>query len=66
MLASFPNVDYKDQKIDVTDVTARPVLLVATKAKRSLDDVADATDTAMKQIEAVDEEGRPLGGGSAS
>ena len=24
MLASFPNVDYKDQKIDVTDVTARP------------------------------------------
>jgi len=53
MLASFPNVDYKDQKIDVVDVTARPVLLVATKAKRTLDDVAEATDTAMKQIEAV-------------
>ena len=53
MLASFPNVDYKDQKIDVVDVTARPVLLVATKAKRTLDDVAEATDTALKQIEAV-------------
>ena len=53
MLASFPNVDYKDVKIDVADVTAKPVLLVATKAKRTLDDVAEATDTAMKQIEAV-------------
>jgi hypothetical protein len=53
MLASFPNVDYKDQKIDIVDVTAKPVLMVATKAKRSLEEVADATDTAMKQIEAV-------------
>ena len=53
MLASFPNVDYKDVKIDVADVTSRPVLLVATKAKRTLDDVADATDTAMKEIDAA-------------
>ncbi|HEY6984913.1 MAG TPA: SRPBCC family protein [Rhodanobacteraceae bacterium] len=53
MLASFPNVDYKDQKIDIIDVTAKPVLLVATKAKRSLEEVADATDTAVKQIEAI-------------
>ncbi len=53
MLASFPNVDYKDQKIDVADVTARPVLVVATKAKRSLEEVADATDTAVRQIEAA-------------
>ena len=53
MLASFPNVDYKDQKIDIVDVTARPVLLIATKAKRSLEDVADATDAAVRQIEAV-------------
>ncbi|HVZ21381.1 MAG TPA: SRPBCC family protein, partial [Vicinamibacterales bacterium] len=53
MLATFPNVDYKDQKIDVVDVTAKPVLLVSTKAKRTLDDVAEATDTAMKQIEAA-------------
>jgi len=42
MLASFPNVDYKDQQIDVTDVAAKPVFIVATKAKRSLDDVAEA------------------------
>ncbi|HVT33571.1 MAG TPA: hypothetical protein VHE32_13050 [Rhodanobacteraceae bacterium] len=53
MLASFPNVDYKDVKIDVADVTAKPVLLVATKAKRTLDDVAEATDNAMKEIEAA-------------
>ncbi|HKE49618.1 MAG TPA: hypothetical protein VKB52_16245 [Rhodanobacteraceae bacterium] len=53
MLASFPNVDYKDVKIDVADVTAHPVLIVATKAKRTLDDVAEATDTAVKEIEAV-------------
>jgi hypothetical protein len=53
MLASFPNVDYKDQKIDIADVTAKPVLIVATKAKRTLDDVAEATDTAMKEIEAA-------------
>lgn len=50
MMASFPNVDYKDQKIQVVDVAARPILFVATKAKRTLDDVAEATDTAMKQI----------------
>ena len=59
MLASFPNVDYKDQKIDIADVTAKPVLVVATKAKRSLDEVAEATDTAMTEIEAVAEEDRP-------
>lgn len=53
MLASFPNVDYKDQKIDIADVTARPVLIVATKAKRSLEEVAEATDTAMAEMEAV-------------
>lgn len=53
MLAGFPNTDYKDQKIDVVDVTSKPVLLVATKAKRSLDEVADATDAALAEIEAV-------------
>lgn len=53
MLAGFPNTDYKDQQIDVADVTARPVLLVATKAKRSLDEVAEATDAALAEIEAV-------------
>jgi uncharacterized protein YndB with AHSA1/START domain len=53
MLASFPNVDYKDQQIDVTDVASKPVFIVATKAKRSLDEVAEATDTAVKEIEAA-------------
>jgi hypothetical protein len=53
MLASFPNTDYKDQAISVVDVAARPVFLVATKAKRSLDDVAEATSNAMAQIEAA-------------
>lgn len=53
MLATFPNVDYKDQKIDITEVTAKPVFLVRTKAKRSLEEVADATDTATKEIEAA-------------
>ncbi|MGA9341668.1 MAG: hypothetical protein WBV61_04975 [Rhodanobacteraceae bacterium] len=53
MLASFPNVDYKDQQISLTDVTAKPIFLVSTKAPRTLDDVASATDAAMNQIEAA-------------
>ncbi|MET0226439.1 MAG: hypothetical protein ABW187_08375 [Dokdonella sp.] len=53
MLAGFPNTDYKDQKIDIADVTAKPVFLVATKAKRSLDEVADATSTALTEIDAA-------------
>jgi hypothetical protein len=53
MLAGFPNVDYKDQKIDPVDIPAKPVFLVSTKAKRSLDEVAAATDTAMAEIEAA-------------
>jgi len=53
MLAGFPNTDYKDQQIAIVDVAARPVFLVNTKAKRTLDDVAEATSTAMSQIEAA-------------
>ena len=53
MLAGFPNIDYKDQKIDAVDIAAKPVFLVATKSKRTLDDVADATNTAVTQIEAA-------------
>jgi uncharacterized protein YndB with AHSA1/START domain len=53
MLASFPNTDYKDQAISVVDVPSKPVFLVATKAKRTLDDVAEATSNAMAQIEAA-------------
>lgn len=53
MMAGFPNVDYKDQQIAVTDVAAKPVFLVATTAKRSLDEVADATNTALTEIDAA-------------
>lgn len=53
MLAGFPNTDYKEQDIQVVDVAAKPVFLVNTKAKRSLDEVAEATETAMAEIEAA-------------
>ena len=53
LLAGFPNVDYKEQQIDVADVAAKPVFLVETKAKRTLDDVADATHAAMAEIDAA-------------
>lgn len=53
MLAGFPNTDYKDQQIAITDIAPQPVFLVDTKAKRTLEDVADATATAMTAIEAA-------------
>jgi len=53
LLAGFPNVDYKEQQIGITDIPAQPVFLVDTKAKRTLDDVADATNTAMTEIAAA-------------
>lgn len=53
MLATFPTVDYKDQNIQIVDVAPVPVLFVSTTAKRTLDDVADATNKAMDQINAV-------------
>jgi hypothetical protein len=52
MLATFPNVDYKDQEVKVADIEAKPILFVSTTAKRNLDDVADATDKAMGQLQA--------------
>ena len=53
MLASFPNVDYKDQDIEVTEVTGVPVLVLSTKSPRSLDEVDEATAQAVAKIEAV-------------
>ncbi|MGA8277343.1 MAG: SRPBCC family protein [Rhodanobacteraceae bacterium] len=53
MLASFPNVDYKDQPISLTDVIEKPIFLVSTRAPRTLDAVAEATEAAMNQIEAA-------------
>ena len=52
MLAGFPNTDYKDQEISLVEITSKPVFLVATKAPRSLDDVATATETALTEIDA--------------
>ncbi|MBS0570348.1 MAG: GyrI-like domain-containing protein, partial [Proteobacteria bacterium] len=53
MLATFPTVDYKDAGIEIKDVTAVPILYVSTTAKRTLDDVADATNKAMDQLQAA-------------
>ncbi len=53
MLASFPNVDYKDQDIQPVEVTGAPVLFISTKAPRTLDEVEDATTTAVARIEEV-------------
>ncbi len=53
MLAGFPNTDYKDQEITLVEITGKPLFLVATKAPRTLDDVADATSTALTEIHAA-------------
>jgi hypothetical protein len=53
MLASFPNVDYKDQDIQPVQVTGVPELVVSTKAPRTLDEVEEATSNAVAVIEAV-------------
>ena len=53
MLATFPIVDYKDTQIDIKDVPSHPTLFVSTTAKRTLDEVADATDKAVALIQGV-------------
>jgi hypothetical protein len=53
MLATFPNVDYKDTPIEAKDVESKPILFVSTTAKRTLDEVADATEKAVELIQAV-------------
>lgn len=50
MLATFPTVDYKDVDVQIQDVAAQPILFVSTTAKRTLDDVADATTKAMDHL----------------
>ena len=47
MLASFPNVDYKDQKDRHIDVTAKPVFVVATRHRVRSTKSLEATDTAV-------------------
>lgn len=53
MLSTFPIVDYAGQDIEVAEASAQPMLVVATQAPRTLDDVAEATDVALAQIEVV-------------
>jgi hypothetical protein len=53
MLAGFPNTDYKDQDIRVVEVVAKPMLLVETRAPRTLDDVSIATEAALNEIHAT-------------
>jgi Polyketide cyclase / dehydrase and lipid transport len=53
MLATFPTVDYKEQTFEIFEALGKPVLLVSTTAKRTLDDVAEAASKALVEIEAV-------------
>lgn len=53
LLATIPNIDYADTDIFVADVAARPELVVATQAPRSLEEVSLATESAMKEIDEV-------------
>ncbi len=58
MLATFPNVDYSNQDIQVQDVTATPIIYVSTTAKRTLDDIADATDKATEELRTAAKKGK--------
>lgn len=53
LLAGYPNTDYSGQDIRVVDVAAKPLFLVNTSAPRTLDEVEEATQAAMTQIEAA-------------
>ncbi|HEX5354058.1 MAG TPA: polyketide cyclase [Rhodanobacteraceae bacterium] len=53
MMAGIPNVDYSKVEPGLYRTNATPVLLVSTKATRTLDDIDTAKDAALKQIEAV-------------
>lgn len=53
MLAGIPNVDYGKLEPGLYHVDATPVLLVSTKAARTLDDIDSAKGAALKQIEAA-------------
>lgn len=53
MLAGIPNVDYAKLNPGLYQVDATPVLLVSTKAPRTLDDIDEAKAAALKQIDAA-------------
>jgi hypothetical protein len=53
MLAAIPNVDYGKLEPGLYRTNAMPVLLVSTKATRTLDDIDSAKAAALKQIDAA-------------
>lgn len=53
MLAAVPGIDYGTLIPQIVDTPQQPVLYVSMQAKRNLNDVDAATDTAMAQIKAV-------------
>jgi hypothetical protein len=53
MLAGIPNVDYGKLEPGLYRTNATPVLLVSTKATRTLDDIDAAKAAALKQIDAA-------------
>lgn len=53
MLANIPNIGYKDLDPVLVNAELQPVLIVATRAPRKLDDIAVATDKALDQIHAA-------------
>ncbi|HET7162232.1 MAG TPA: polyketide cyclase [Rhodanobacteraceae bacterium] len=53
MLAAIPNVDYGKVEPGLYRTNAMPVLLVSTKATRTLDDIDSAKAAALKQIDAA-------------
>ncbi len=53
MLAGIPNVDYGKLNPGLYKADATPVLLISTKATRTLDDIDTAKAAALKQIEGV-------------
>jgi len=53
MLAGIPNVDYAKLNPGLYQTNATPVLLISTKATRTLDDIDTAKAAALKQIDGV-------------
>lgn len=53
MLAGIPNVDYEKLNPGLYRTEATPVLLVSTKATRTLDDIDTAKAAAVKEIQAA-------------
>jgi hypothetical protein len=53
MLATFPNIDYTENEVQVKDIEAKPIVFVSTTAKRTdADAIPNAIDAAMTQLQA--------------